>query len=363
MKRVTGWIFLLSAGWILTGTSSASELIAQWNNFKGLAPDVELAPVAGRALREAQWRFRLNDGSVLPDGTVRTGTQRAPVILFNGNRFQMTGYYNGGYTLVMRCFSPEPFEGMKPLWEIGQTLGIMLTRPNSMRGIWLNQFWNNNRFPETPFTWSAAPEATVLAFVSKGPECQSAFRIYVNGEKLVPDPQGLQAGEFNPPPNQFSFGNVINATSGGLNYRIQSIAVYNGQLSEADIRNIPEGTLNWKGVSGTAWTEDSAWQGEYNPSRELLFLDPPDGGVCTARVDSAISASHIYVGGGNYVFDGNGSIRASSLTFSRNGALTLDIPLTLSGDLQILNGNTLKVMQPVRTRKLSAPNVRSHIWV
>ena len=220
----------------------AATLVARWNGFTGLTAENDLAPDKGLAQIEDNWKFQLNGGAVNADGSLSTGTGVAPRILFNGTQYQAGGSGLGGFTVVMEAVPAADFTAGKPLWEWfanddKNSVGVILTSAAGIRGEWAKGLWNNTNWVETAVNFpAAAADSSVIATICDA----NGTQVYWDGASVV-SVSGLKGSTMGSGDSFFAFGNFAAATSGGNDFVIRRVAVWNGALTAAEIADDPFG--------------------------------------------------------------------------------------------------------------------------
>lgn len=277
---------------------SAAALVARWNGFTGLSAESELAPDKGFAKEDETWKMQLNGGTVNADGSLSTGTGVAPRIVFNGTQYQSGGTGLGGFTVVMEALPSANFTAGRPLWEWFandnvNSIGVILTSASGIRGDWAKALWNNNSFPETAVTFPATgADSSIVATICDG----NGMKVIWDGAQVVNcgNLKGSSMGNGN---SFYCFGNFAAATSGGNDYAIRRLAIWNGSLSAAEIAADPFGDLVLSGEIEVPAEGRELTTISLNSRDSLVFQGATPGTLSLSTVPSFHAESKIVIEG------------------------------------------------------------------
>lgn len=238
MKKIGYFVGVAVAAFALSN-AQAVELVAEWSDFTGLTADTPLKPSRGvEAGTDGVWTLSLNEGSV-QDGALFTGIGLAPTINILNHQHQVGGHSKGGFSVVVQIEPATDFVPGKPIWMFheynantgGNGQGIALTSADAIRGVWTNTIWNDARFPETTVDFTS-PSTVVTTCGSSGTQ------VYWNGTSAI-SCGGLAGRDMGNDNEVILLGNFYKAESGGNNFKISRIAVFNGILSKYLVENDP----------------------------------------------------------------------------------------------------------------------------
>lgn len=323
-------------------TFGAAMLVAQWDSFEGLTSANPIPPTRGASLFEKTWSFTLNGATVNPDGSLTTGTGIAPMILFNGTTHNIGGYQlsgnnaAGGYTVIM-TMRPNAFNTAdpRPVWSI--VIGDALTYDQTgllcslysetqlgVRGVWNDALWDSGA--QQNFTLSG--EETELTFRSSA--TNSGLITSLNGSGGL-GWSGLKGSAYTP--TAFSFGNYAGNTSGGNDFTITRLAVYQTGQNDTSVTfddsviptltaTLPADTTAWENLS---WDDDGVW---INATPEALV-----GAVLTVVEESTLSI--------------HDEIAANTLRVTGGGALIVRYDFTVDDAAQISDTSPVYAVNPL----------------
>lgn len=227
------------------GTLHGATPWAVWTDFTGLTSDNTLAPQAAFTANDisaAGWKLTLNGGSVNTDGTLQTGTGAPPAITFNDTI--NIGHANNPLTIVLTVkgmgsttgvpiVHAGPYTLSGTSYTVGVGLSAMAEGAASIKGIWANTIWSDSRNTETAFDALAGSDSVTFA-MSTSSSGTTVSLVTSEGVTSLVTWAGLTAGSFTVP--GIHFGNAVDATSGGLDYTIERIAVFRGTPTDAELQ-------------------------------------------------------------------------------------------------------------------------------
>ena len=255
MSKFFKSMFLLLTAGLFTATGWANSLIARWDNFTGLTAENSLSPSQSatvNGLNGGSWRFNLGGGSVT-DGVLDTGTGSAPNITFDKASIAVGKNGSEKVTVLVAVQLPYIAKNQKSILHIGNgTTGYGLTATSDK-----NQFeaaWGNRRWGSTPkktINEMAADLGTVylLFTVAKDNTNHAAVATVTIKSTDLSWQQfdGLHGNDVNA--SKIVFGNFVGETAGGLNYKLKSVAVFNGAF--APLEDVKDVIRAWEGVMVT----------------------------------------------------------------------------------------------------------------
>lgn len=233
---------------VCTIWAMAAEPLAMWTRFSELSATKSLVPqgsFVANNIDAANWSLALNGGFV--DGEkLHTGTGVAPTVSFGTT---ITAGYNTGVPLtvlaVVRGTPSLPLE--KPFFLLNKdTTGIGLALKTfdadakiaTLTGCWGNSAWQHNNadsrvFPQANALTGSNP--VCLALTSGG--SPNAAMVLPVGETAVARTNitGLQGTGINV--SDLYLGNFRGATSGGMDYTLERLAIFRGNLTDDDLVN------------------------------------------------------------------------------------------------------------------------------
>ena len=182
------------------------------------------------------WLFNKGDGTV-NGATLTTGSGSAPNISF-GTEIDVGRASDNGkpLTVLLKIDGPVTLVANKPFVHLGNGstgVGMAMATETTVRGTWGNADWGDPRVTVSamnqPGTFYVAlgtcydnNKPTAVALID--PSTRS-----VTWKKL----EGLTGKGVNA--TQITFGNFVNATSGGLSYTLRSVVVFAGRASDEDL--------------------------------------------------------------------------------------------------------------------------------
>lgn len=258
---------------------AAPVLVAQWDNFSGLTAEMPLPADRGQSLLANTWRLNLNGGAVNPDGSLSTGTEAPPMIVFNGNSHNIGGYQlggnnnAGGYTILM-TIRPGTFNttSPRPIWSVltGTALtydqiGIVCTQSTGssfgIRGVWSDVIWGNANNVEQTFGLSAETSELTL----RSAATSAGLFTSVNGSESL-GWGGLTSSTYTG--TAIALGNFAGSATDGNDFIITRLAVYQTGRDDTDVtfdETIPtaySATLSSGSVTdweAIVWNGGAAW--------------------------------------------------------------------------------------------------------
>lgn len=227
------------------GTLHGATPWAVWTDFTGLTSDNTLAPQAAFTANDisaAGWTLTLNGGSVNEDGTLQTGTGTPPAITFDSSID--IGYGANPLTIVLTVRDMGSTTGVPIVhagiytyngssYTVGVGLSAMADGAASIKGIWANTFWTDSSNTAADFDALAGSDSVTFAtsFSSSG---TIVSQISSSEVSTIATWAKLMAKNFTVP--GIHFGNAVNASSGGLDYTIERIAVFRGTPTNAELQ-------------------------------------------------------------------------------------------------------------------------------
>ncbi len=209
---------------------TSDSLWAVWDDFSALTADAPLAPTVAFKVGDVDasaWRFKLNGGTV--DGTtLQTGTGIAPLIDF-GESIDL-GWEHTPYTVVITVKDIPTVKDLdKPFWMAGSQIGFGLQTKSDTEMI-VEGMWTNAAYPAT--RWDAGvPTGSVTFAVNPS----SSYRAVVVGDKVTQLGASSALRGSSNSTQYLYFGNFASATSEGLNYTIEKVAIFRGTVTDEDL--------------------------------------------------------------------------------------------------------------------------------
>lgn len=295
MKSIGCFVGIAVAAFTVA-TAQAVELVAEWTDFTGLTTDTPLKPSRGVEAGEGGvWTLSLNGGSV-QGGALFTGIGLAPTINILNHQHQVGGHSKGGFSVVLQIEPAEDFVAGKPIWMFheynantgGNGQGIALTSADAIRGIWTNAIWDNSGFPATDVTFTR-PSTVVTTCGSSGTQ------VYWNGASAI-SCSGLAGKDMGNDNEVILLGNFYKAESGGNNFKISRIAVFDGILSKYLVENDPwmENTVSINVANGQTYSVPDSPVSAYDvqvAAGGTLQFEAANLSTTTASISATINPS------------------------------------------------------------------------
>lgn len=281
MKKRTQFLGALCAAFGAFSVQAA-EPWALWDCFTGADAENGLAPNLSSlqgGVDGGTWRLKLaGNASVNADGSLQTGTT-APARIDFGGTLDL-GYSANTFTVLITVKNAAATTD-RPIWHAGNGsngVGTAIAAINlsagtaTLRGSWANAAWGTPRITanevaarDAEFTFAGfATTPLTLSQISNG--VISTLGSF----------SGLQGSAISA--TGIYFGNFVNATSGGLNCTITRVAVYRGELSNADLMVCMANYYSTTVGAADAW-EDLSWKRTANADPVPSSALPADAGL------------------------------------------------------------------------------------
>ncbi len=366
--------------WFLGLAAGAASLLhavdpwAVWTDFTGADAEEGLAPQVSstqNGINASTWRIKPGSGSTVTGGILKTGTGSAVKIDLGQS---INFGYNGTPITLLLTLRNCAEKTEKPIWvygETGKTIGATISAISksagtaSIRGVWNDELWNDNKGPARAVNALAGSDAVTLAFTNVATSTTGGIQPYtVSGTAVTAlgEWKGLKVGDTSS--SVISFGNTESGTEDGLDYEILQIALYYGEKPDNAVlytRATP--IYTWQGTTTTfhscPWSLSSIWapetsqgsattwqvfasgQTQYSAPGAILRFVPKSGSVVNGNLDAQFSPLSL---GGLIVESGaTGYSFVSSSSYDRKtelGCTGVATSFTLHEDFTINRGTS-----------------------
>lgn len=222
----------------------SADIWAQWTTFEGLTSENPITPTTSKTFANQNagtWKVYLGSGSVT-NGILTTGAEAPAYVDFNAPTFN-AGRNGDPTSFLLEVELPivGNADQSKPLAHIGngsKGYGFCLSDSQTVKGTWGNTWWNNSTnnsgmtvsalaTTETKTIWLACAAATTSAPVT-------TFAID-GSETITKEISGLTGTDVDV--SKIFLGNYNGGTTNGLQYKLKSLTVYHGRVTEAELKN------------------------------------------------------------------------------------------------------------------------------